>query len=77
LGGGGGVCTGKGGLDVLGLAIGKDDLFEVEAEGSGAPEGAGRFRLSYGADDGSALWYSDGVIGVVDGLGDDGLDRLA
>ena len=32
--------------------------------------------LSDGADDGCALGYGDGVVGVVDGLGDDGVDEL-
>jgi len=59
------------------LAAGKDNPFEVEAEGSGARERTGGFGLSDGADDGGALRHSDGVIEVVDGLGDYGFDGLA
>ena len=73
---GGGVCASEGCLDVFRLAAGEDDLFEVEAENSGASEGAGMLGLSDCADDGCTLRYGDGVVGVIDGLGDDGVDDL-
>ena len=76
-GGGGGVGSGEGSLDVLCMTVGQVDLFEVKAESSRAGEVAGGFGLGDGAHNDGALGYGDGVVGVVDGLGDDCVDGLA
>jgi hypothetical protein len=72
-----GVGAGDGGLNVLSVSVRQYDLFEVEAKGTAASEGAGRFGLGDGADDGCALGYGDSAVGIKDGLGDNCVNRLA
>ncbi len=47
-GGGGGVGSCDGGLNVLSVTVGQDDLFEVKTEGSGTGEGSGGLGLCNG-----------------------------
>ncbi len=74
---GGRVGSGEGCLDVLSRASGKDKLAEVEVKGSGATEHASWFRLRDGSNHSGALRDGDGVVGVVDGLGDGRFNLLA
>ena len=72
-----GVRVGEAGLDGLGFGVGERELAEAEAEDAGAAEAAGGFGTGDRADQRGSLGDGKGVIGVVDGFGDDGLDGLA
>ena len=73
----GGVGSGKPGFDGPGFFVGNLKLAKAEGENAGAAELAGGFGAGDGADERGTLGNGDGVIGIEDGFGDGGLDRLA